>query len=188
MEANSHSECLEDQIREYYGRVAWTHKTHEKQADIYSCRDSLFKWLQIVLTAVTTSGVIASIFGAQQWVPIVTGIISTLLLTFTSYLKNNDLGEKAQLHASIAIQVWDVRERLLSLITDMKAGIITNSDVTGARDSIHRDLLQVYEKAPRTSNKAYSLASKALKQMEELTFSDEEIDKLLPKILRKNPS
>lgn len=188
MAANSHSEYLEDQIREYYGRVAWTHKTHEKQADILSRRDSWFKWLQIVLTAITTSGIIASIFGTQPWVPIVTGIISTLLLTFTSYLKNNDLGEKAQLHASIAIQVWDVRERLLSLITDIKAGVLTNIDIKESRDSIHRDLLQVYEKAPRTSNKAYSLASRALKQMEELTFSDEEIDKLLPKVLRRNPS
>ena len=97
MVVNTHSECLEDQIREYYSRVAWTHKTHEKQADIYLRRDSLFKWLQIVLTAITTSGIIASIFGAQPWVPIVTGVISTLLLIFTSYLKNNDLSEKAQL-------------------------------------------------------------------------------------------
>ncbi len=188
MAVNSHSKCLEDQIREYYSRVAWTHKTHEKQADIYSRRDSLFKWLQIVLTAITTSGIIASIFGAQPWVPIVTGIISTLLLIFTSYLKNNDLSEKAQLHISIAVQVWDVRERLLSLLTDLRAGILTDSDIIKSRDSIHRDLLQVYKRAPRTSNKAYSLASIALKQMEELTFSDEEIDKLLPKMLRKNPT
>jgi len=102
-------------------------------------------------------------------------------------LKNNDLGEKAQLHASIAIQVWDIRERLLSLITDIYAGVVNSSEISDCRNEIHKNLYQIYEKAPRTSNRAYALVSKALKHMEELTFCDEEIDKLLPKSLRKKP-
>lgn len=43
----------------------------------------------------------------------------------------------------------------------------------------------IYEKAPRTTSKAYTAAQKALKFNEELTFSDEEIDLLLPKTLQK---
>ncbi|MGQ7392087.1 hypothetical protein ACTGVH_10415 [Streptococcus suis] len=34
-------------------------------------------------------------------------------------------------------------------------------------------------------NKAYKIASKALKENEEFTFSDEEIDKFLPESLRR---
>jgi hypothetical protein len=31
----SQSSTLDDQLREMYGRVAYTHKTHEKMADDY---------------------------------------------------------------------------------------------------------------------------------------------------------
>jgi hypothetical protein len=47
-------------------------------------------------------------------------------------------------------------------------------------------LYNVYQGTPRSINKAYDEASKALKSNEELTFSDEEIDMFLPKELRKS--
>ncbi len=43
----------------------------------------------------------------------------------------------------------------------------------------------IYIGSPRTLGKAYNEASKALKSMEEMTFSDAEIDSFLPKELRK---
>ena len=38
--------------------------------------------------------------------------------------------------------------------------------------------------SPRTNTKAYQAAQKALKESEELFFSDEELNKMLPKQLR----
>lgn len=48
-----------------------------------------------------------------------------------------------------------------------------------------KNFFVIYKGAERTISKAYDEASKALKVNEELTFSIEEIDKLLPKELRK---
>ena len=50
----------------------------------------------------------------------------------------------------------------------------------------------VYKDAPRTHHKSYELASKSLNensqinQGEEMTFSDDEIDRFLPNDLRRN--
>jgi hypothetical protein len=46
------------------------------------------------------------------------------------------------------------------------------------------DLHTVYESAPATNSKAYKQAQDALQLNEEMTFSDAEIDSLLPPGLR----
>ena len=45
-------------------------------------------------------------------------------------------------------------------------------------------LEDIYKAAPRTNAKAYAAAQKALKEAEELFFTDEELNKMLPKQLR----
>jgi DNA repair ATPase RecN len=56
---------------------------------------------------------------------------------------------------------------------------------SGKRDKLQNDLFNVYKGAPRTLSKAYKKATEALKMNEELTFSKEEINNLLPKELRR---
>src|ERR1051325_7226899 len=55
---------LEGQLRECYGRVVYSHKTHEKCADILLQRLATIKMWQIVLSAMTTGGFIATVLGA----------------------------------------------------------------------------------------------------------------------------
>jgi hypothetical protein len=185
MEQNSQIKILEAQIRECFGRVVWTHKTHEKCADILNKRNSNIKLLQIILSAVTTTGIMVTVFGEKKVVGIITAIISALLLALNTYLKKFDLGKIAQKHADCAASLWNLRENYLSLLTDIKAEIINTSDIINKRDSFQKELHNLYKGAPRTINKAYSKASEALKSNEELTFSDEEIDNFLPKELKK---
>lgn len=185
MEANSRSECLEDQIREYYGRVAWTHKTHEKQADIYFMWDNRLKWVQLALSAFTTSGVIGVFLSSKDWIPVITAGASTVLFFITAYLKNFDLGQKAQFHSQIATQIWDVRERLMSLMIDYHSGYVDAEEAMKVRNSLHAQLYEIYSKTPRTSKRAYRLATKAIKDLEELTLSEEEINSILPTSLKR---
>ncbi|WP_414859209.1 hypothetical protein [Pseudomonas aeruginosa] len=56
------------------------------------------------------------------------------------------------------------------------------------RDELQSRLTNIYATAPRTNSKAYGIASDGLKVQEEMTFSDEEIDKFLPAALhRRHP-
>lgn len=66
MERNDSIDFLESQIRECYGRVVWTHKTHEKCADILNIRQDRLKLLQILLSALTTSGIVVTVLGEHK--------------------------------------------------------------------------------------------------------------------------
>ena len=185
MEQNSPHNILEAQIRECFGRVVWTHKTQEKCADIVQARHSTIKIIQIILSALTTTGVLIAVFGEVEWVGIVTAVISAILFAINTYVKGHDLGEIAQKHSDSAAALWKIREQYLSLLTDMRSNSIDETKIREVRDELLEKLAGVYKGAPRTINKAYQLATKALKVNEELTFSESEIDNFLPKELRK---
>ena len=53
------------------------------------------------------------------------------------------------------------------------------------RDNLLEALHSVYSGAPSTTYQAYKKAQEALKQLEDMTFSDEEIDAFLPRELKK---
>jgi hypothetical protein len=63
--------------------------------------------------------------------------------------------------------------------------VSTDSSFLEMLDMLNEQLVNTYRGAPKTINKAYKIASKALQENEEFTFSNEEIDKFLPASLRK---
>ncbi|HHO9683559.1 TPA: SLATT domain-containing protein, partial [Escherichia coli] len=79
---------LEGQIRECYGRVVYSHKTHEKCSDILLSRLSSIKFWQIILSALTTGGFLATFFGAGEVGTGVGIVVSTLLLILNAYTKD----------------------------------------------------------------------------------------------------
>lgn len=179
-------DLLEAQIRECYGRVVWTHKTHEKCSDILNKRNSRIKLTQIILSGITTTGILVTVCGDKQWVGVISAIVSILLLILNTYTKKYDLGEIAQKHSSCAANLWNIRESYLSLLVDLRSKLIDIDSTKKQREKLQQELFNIYKGSPRTLGKAYSEASKALKEMEEMTFSDDEIDVFLPKSLRKN--
>ena len=63
--------ALEGQLREMYGRAAYTHKTHQKMADAYVSRYKHIKLLEIILSASTTTSLIAALLGDSQGATVV---------------------------------------------------------------------------------------------------------------------
>lgn len=185
METNSPLNLIEDQLRECFGRVVWTHKTHEKCADILNKRLNNIKILQIILSVIITTGILATVFGECKTIGISSAILSFVLTILNTYVKKYDLGGLAQKHADAAVSLWNIRESYFSLITDLQTGNISLEIIRERRDFLQKELLDIYRGSPRTITKAYKNASIALKKQEELTFSDEEINNFLPKSLHK---
>lgn len=144
-------QILEAQIRECFGRVVYTHKTHEKCADILLSRLSSIKLLQIVLSAITTGGLLLAILGDNQTGSIVGIIFSTILLVLNAYTKDYDLGELAQKHKQAASDLWLIREQYLSLITDIAAGDSSIEKIREQRDLLLEKLHTIYSGAPNTN-------------------------------------
>ncbi|MBB6580157.1 SLATT domain-containing protein [Ralstonia solanacearum] len=185
--ASSGPPTLEGQLREMYGRAAYTHKTHEKMADGYVRRYRCIKTAEIVLSALAAGSLVIAVFGDSRPGTIVGAVLSTILLGLTLYFKEASLGEQAQKHTAVASKLWGVREALLSLLVDMQDGRPVE-EVRQERDRLNALLEEIYKAAPRTDGRAYAAAQKALKDAEELFFSDEELDKMLPKQLRNKLS
>jgi hypothetical protein len=177
--------ALEAQLRENYGKTVYSHKVQEKCADDYSEKLRRIKLLQIILSAMTAGTLIATFFGDNKAGTIIAVVLSTSLLALNTYTKDYDLGELAQKHVETATRIWSIRESYLSLLTDLSDGNINLEEAITKRDELQELLASVYLNAPRTNSKAYAAAQKALKINEELTFSDEEIDKFLPAPLRR---
>lgn len=178
-------QILEGQLRESFGRVVYSHKTHEKCADILLERLSSIKFWQIVLSAITTGGIVSIFFGAGDVGAGIGVVVSTILLVLNAYTKNYDLGELAQKHKQAANDIWLIREKYLSLITDLSMGEKPLEDLQKERDYLIEELHSVYTGAPSTTFQAYKKAQEALKHNEDMTFSDEEIDAFLPQELKR---
>ena len=189
--SNDDIRIIESHIRECFGRVVWTHKTHEKCADIYSERQKCLKTIEIVVSSLTTTILLSSVFGEQKIGTIIGAIFSTITLGLTIYTKDFDLGKISKSHVDTASKLWNVRELYISLIADIKVKSLTLDGIKLSRDKLQEELNLIYQNAPRTNYKAYELASKSLSKLgqinqgEEMTFSDEEIDRFLPKDLRR---
>jgi len=176
---------LEGQLREQYGRVVYSHKTHEKCADILLTRQSRIRLLQIILSALTTAGFVGAAFGEGPTAAILGLIVSTALLVLNSYTKEYDLGEIAQKHRQAGSDLWLIREQYLSLLVDLAMREKPIETLQEQRDTLVTQLHGIYRGAPSTSSKGYAAAQDALKKYEDMTFSDAEIDAFLPKELKR---
>jgi hypothetical protein len=107
-------------------------------------------------------------------------------LAINSYTKDHDLGEIAQKHRQAGAELWIIREQYLSLLTDLRIGGQLLDDIRNSRDELLQDLHAVYTGAPSTNYKAYKMAQTALKALEDMTFSDDEIDAFLPRELKRS--
>jgi len=148
-------------------------------------RLSRIKLWQIILSALTTGGFIAAVFGAGEIGALAGILVSTVLLVLNAYSKNYDLGELSQKHRQAGADLWIIREKYLSLITDLRMGETPIETLQKERDNLLEDLHAVYSGAPSTTYQAYKKAQEALKTLEDMSFSDTEIDAFLPKELKK---
>ena len=175
------------QVRESFGRVVYSHKVHEKQADICFCKHRRLQGVLAVLTAIGSVTFLTEVVGllANRTLASLTTSLVALLVTWASLgAKTFNYSEEAEAHRATASQLWNVRESYISLITDLTSGDISSVDAQARRDELQEKAYAIYSTAPRTSGRAFKRAQQGLKSNEEMTFSPYEIDLFLPKALR----
>ena len=175
---------LNASIREAFGRVVYAHKTHEKAREIESARGSFVRWTNIVLTTLTSGGLLATIITDARLLLYVSSALSALTLAFVIFQLSFDPDRAAERHRTAANELWYVREQYASLVADVRRGVAEN-DLAKRRDTLTEQLKAIYAQAPDTSRKAYRRAQEALKVKEDMTFSVAEINQFLPKDLHE---
>ncbi len=174
---------LESQIREAYGRVTYSQTCHNKFINRTVKLDDAIKVWQIALSGVTTSGFVVAIFSDGNIANIIGALVSLVLLILNTYIKNFNLSGIAQEHKKASDLLWKIREEYVSLLTDFE--MLDANEIRNKRDELQERTAEVYNNSPRTDAKSYQAAQKALKTEEEQTFSEKEIDVMLPNSIRR---
>lgn len=157
-------DVFESQLRECFARCAYSHKTHEKMADRSGRSLRRVKWLQIVLSALTTAGAVGVIFTTDSMIfPYATLALALSTLIVNSYVKDLDPGQAAQKHRETASDLWNVREAYLSMLSDVRDASFDLPSLRKRRDDLQAQLYKIYRAAPHTDGKAYGEAQDALK-------------------------
>ena len=173
-------------IRESFGRVVYTHKTHLKMIDALNTRSNVVKIANIAALVLTTGGILTPIFDALPFKTIILSLASAFALGVAVYQISFDPALEIEAHRKCAKQLWLIREKYINLIADIKDGLLTDVEIRNQRDTLVTQLGHIYEEAPDTRPRAYKAAQKALKINQEMTFSSDEIDLFLPVHLREN--
>jgi hypothetical protein len=175
-------------IKDAFGRVSFTHKTHEKAKEVCEILENLVKWFNVVSVGVTA---ILSYLSLQstdqnttQWQMWTTYVSAFALVTLVAQLSFRP-EEQAMRHKSTADRLWFIRERLLNLISDILSEAVSKDKIIERRDALDKELAQTYKDAPNTNRLHYLLARRALNLHNEQSFTDDEINNLLPPSLQK---
>lgn len=172
-------------VRDTFNRVVWSHKIQEKQADIYQCRHRAFTTVSIISSSLTSVGIVSLIFVDQLWVKLISAGLSFISIFVNAYFKSFDLNTMIKAHKTTAVQLLSARDRLTCLLMKIKLKMAPVEELIEIHEDLLREIDNIYENAPNTSNKAVRRASKALRVAGDNTFSDNEADAYLPAALRK---
>ncbi|MER7786453.1 SLATT domain-containing protein [Streptomyces albidoflavus] len=184
-------------ILETFGKVVYSHKTHEKAAERLDKKIRMLKITSIILLSITSVGVFSSVtdivlplLKRYQDFAIIFDVSILLISLLATGLSVYDLSsadkEELQQHKETINELIKIREKYLFVIADFKDGIIDTNELLEQRDKLFDNLMAIYEKAPKTTNKDYIKASNALKKNEEYTFNPGEVERFLPTSLRQD--
>lgn len=184
MEKIAYREKLKSQIKGAYGKVVYTYTAHHKFAARLIKQKNTIKGTQIILTAISTVGFLATVITNQVLLSWLGGITAALSLGLNLYTKDFNLQEDIQKHKDAADDLWDVRETYISLLTDFD--ILNEDNIREQREKLQDAVSKINRKYPGTDGKSYAEAQNALQNEEEQTFREGEVDELLPDRLRDN--
>lgn len=179
-----HVEPILATARELYGRVVYSHKTHEQEREIWARKACTMNRINIMLTSLTTMFAVVSAAVKPAWALILTALFAAATVGFTLYQSGFDPVGKETQHRVAAKELLWIREQLLLLITQCHIQSSNLSQLERTLELVTREVTAVYKFAPNTSPEAYAAADGMIKRGH-FTFSDDEIDAMLPTNLRK---
>ncbi|OBJ08636.1 hypothetical protein A5624_19930 [Mycobacterium sp. 1482292.6] len=171
-------------VRQTYGRLVYTHKTHEKEAERKVTQNLWLTWTNLVVIAVTLAATLAMPVLKNtwaQWIPVGSAVIAFGFATAQlSFQPQREAAEQR----NAAKSFLNLRDDFGRLIADAQENADTNT-VRARYDVLTARLAELYAYAPQTSGRAYQHARDALAGDEELVFTDVELNRMLPQELRR---
>lgn len=181
---NDYREKLKGQIRNSFGNLVYTYTSHLKQVEILKRKMSILKNAKRILSAFSSAGIFSTIFNNYMWVKICSSLFSFSLLYLTYRMRDLDFNNLMNRHIKASDALRHVRDDYVSLLVDFDN--LDTKQIKENRDELQCRASFIYDNSPKTSRKAYKRTQCALKCEEEQYLTDQEVDQMLFKDLRRN--
>lgn len=173
------SKALERRVEDLHVRATWTHKIHEKQADIYESYARVLTMASLLFTAATASGVLGILLaGSFAW-KVASATLSFLSIFVSLLAKTADYPARAQVQRHTAKTFLGLREDAETLIADIRAKAISPEELSRSVDDLTTRYKDACMAAPSTSDRAVKRASASLKAGES-TVTEAEKARIVP--------
>lgn len=173
-------------LTKLYASTVWTHKIQEKESDRLRNIDIFLKSCSIVLLALSASGIFSVVFLNSQVLAIITSIFTFLSLIVSIVSMSCDFKASSTKHKKSALEFLTLRNALEVCLTDINYGRFSSEEMLKKKDYFEKKYTECCQSSLSASNIAVSRARKALYKIKDNTYSDEEMEKLIPMHLRKN--
>lgn len=111
-------EKLRQQLNDSAGSIFYTYSANWNIVNRLKKRYTIIKVIQIILTALSTGGFLASIIARIPLLNWIGCITSAIALALNLYMLNFNLPDNIKNHTDAANELWDVREAYKSLLVD----------------------------------------------------------------------
>lgn len=175
------------EIRQTFGRVAVTHKTHEKDAERKARQALMLTWANLIVITVTLGATLVGFITHGTLAQIIAIASAVVAFGFGCIQLSFQPQKEASDHRSSAKALLNIRDEYCSLIAAQNDGTITTGELLQTKTVLSARLAEMFANAPQTSSRAYKKAEEVLGKREGLTFTAAEIDRMLPAELRGTP-
>jgi hypothetical protein len=174
---------LVDHIRLSFGSVATSYRAHARAAERLAARARQSRVVLVTLLGLATGASLLALTGGRPF-QIAAAALSATALVGLATVHSLDFEARAFAHRACAAQLWLLCEKYRALLADVHDALIDLPETTARRDSLMREVQNVYEHALPADREAYQIAREALGAGSG-TPSDQDIDRLLPASLRQ---
>ncbi len=177
-------------IRQTFAQTVFTHKVQEVATERKERRAKGYKWIHITLVSVVL--ILLALQAAHLDTPIfsLVGIgVAVAEIVFLIVQLTFNMERQATLHKTYALKYLALRDKYILLIADIMGEKAPRQEIVVRRNALLQEYQNICDLAPQTGSAEYTEAQKRLNDRgaiegEQFTWSDEEIDRFLPKELR----
>lgn len=166
--------AMNQQISDAAGNVFYTYQAHWKIVNRLNRRFRGVKIFQIVLTALSTGGFLASLVSGIPGLSWIGGATAAVSLGLNLYTLSFNISKDIKDHTDAANALWNVRENYKSLLVDFD--LMETEVIIKRRDELQAQVNEINQSYPGTDAKSFKEVKRGINDYE---FEDGESEKLL---------
>lgn len=174
-------------IRQQFAQCVFNHKIHEKASDRLDALQGKVKWINIIILAFVIVFLVLQLKYSDNFIFGGISIAITIFeILFLFVQKEFSIDDKAKEHKKIALQYLGLRDKCKNFVVDIMNNL-ENEKIISKRDLLQEQYQIISSLSPQTKYEDYTKTQIHLlgktNTDEEVTWSDAEINRFLPKDL-----